>query len=340
MMPKDPVPALLRYLVGAACVVVIVAGLKMAAPMVTLILMSLLLAFAISPVQKWLIRRKFRRGWAVLVTVLIVVVGGSGLFSLLAVSVAGFLDRLPVYEAGLARLGKSLNAFLAGLGIDPAGLLSAQRLEPKQVVAVAGDLLGAVLQGLSNGFFVMIIVVFVLVEMAGRQVRQVKGEKPAAGVQAVFDQAVESVGRYISITAGVGLINAAANYAFLLVLGIDYALTWAVLSFLFSFIPNIGIVMAVLAPATLALLEYGWLRALLVVAGFVAFNFLSDNVLKPRTMKSGLNISPLLTILSVIFWSWVLGAAGTILAVPLTITLQRMVKPQPELVPGGVRKQA
>ena len=330
MSKNDSISPLLRYMISAASIVIIIAGMKLAASIANLILMSLLLAFSISPVQKWLIQKHLPKGLAVLITVLIVVIGGSGLFSILAVSTAGLIDKLPSYETSLTTFWQNLNSLLGNYSVDLSKLLSLQQFEPKQMVKIAGDLLGVILQGLSNGLLVVIIVVFVLIEMAGMQIRQVKGDKIKSGFQDTFDQAVEDVGKYISITGWIGFLNAIANYILLLVLGIDFALTWAVLSFLFNFIPNIGIIMAILAPAIIALLQYGWIRALLIVIGYILFNFIFENVLKPRTMKAGLDIAPLITILSVIFWSWVLGAAGTILAVPLTITLQKLVLEQAE----------
>jgi predicted PurR-regulated permease PerM len=168
--------------------------------------------------------------------------------------------------------------------------------------------------------------VFVLLELASLQYQNFRSQSGRTGFQNRINQVVEDVRKYISITGWNGLINAAANYLWLLVLGVDFALTWAVISFFFNFIPNIGIVMAILPPAVIALLVFGWVRALLVVSGYVVLNFICENVIKPRTMKARLHISPLVTILSVIFWSWVLGAPGTILAVPLTITLQRLAR--------------
>jgi predicted PurR-regulated permease PerM len=182
------------------------------------------------------------------------------------------------------------------------------------------------LQGLSNSLFVAIIMVFVLLELASLQHRNFRSKSGRTRFQNRVNQVVEDVGKYISITGWNGLINAVANFLLLLVLGVDFALTWAVISFFFNFIPNIGIVMAIFPPAVIALLEFGWVRALIVVAGYVVLNFICDNVIKPRTMKARLDISPLVTILSVIFWSWVLGAPGTILAVPLTITLQNLAR--------------
>jgi predicted PurR-regulated permease PerM len=326
-MPKESrLTPILGYLIGGACLVIIVAGLKLAAPIVNIVLISSLLAFSISPIQHWLIRRKIPKGLAVLITVLLILVGGSGLISILAVSVAGLIGKLPDYEAKLAGLWSAIDAFFLGHGINLSGFLSLKEFDPKQLIGLAGNLLGTILQGLSNGVFIIVIMVFVLIELAAMQSRGFRAKTAATGFQSRVNQVMEDVGKFISITGWNGLINATANFLWLLVLGVDAALTWAVISFLFNFIPNFGFIMAVIPPAVVALLTHGWLRAVLVVAGYFVLNFIAENVIKPRTMKARLNMSPLLTILSVIFWSWVLGAPGTIVGVPITITLQRIVK--------------
>lgn len=328
-MTNDAHPSPLQgYLVGAASLVLMVAGLKLAAPIVNLVLISFLLTFSISPVQGWLIQKKCPKGLAVFGTVLLIFVGGLGLLSILTVSVGGLIGELPNYEAKLTSLWNAVNTFFLDHHVNISGLLSLKEFDPKQLAAVAGNLLGTVLQGLSNGVFVIIIMVFALVELSAMQLRSFRATSARTRMQNRVDQVAEDVGKYLSITGGFGLINAAANFLWLLVLGVDFALTWAVISFLFTFIPNIGFVMGIIPPAAIALLEYGWGRALLVVAGYVALSFIVDNVIKPRTMKARLDISPLLTILSVVFWGWVLGATGVVLAVPLTITLQKLAKEQ------------
>jgi AI-2 transport protein TqsA len=328
-MAKDiQISPILGDLVGGAGMVIVVAGLKLAAPIVNLVLISSLLAFSISPIQNWLIRRKFPKGLAVAVTVLLILVGGSVLIFILATSLSGLIEKLPAYQARLTSLWNAVTAFFIKRGIDLTSLLSLKGFGPDRMVAVAGKVLEAVLQALSNSVFVAIIMVFVLIELASLQYDVLGSKSERIGLHKRVNQVVEDVGKYIAITSWIGLINAVANFLWLLVLGIDSALTWAVLSFFFCFIPNIGIVMAILLPALIALLEFGWVRALLVVAGYEVLHFISENVIKPRTMKAQLDLSPLLTILSVIFWSWVLGLPGAILAVPLTITLQKLVKEQ------------
>jgi len=328
-MAKDtPLSSVLDYLVAAASIVLIVAGLKLAAPIVNVILLAFLLAFSISPIQHWLIKKRCPRGLAVSTTILLILTGGSALISILAVSVAGLIGKLPAYEASLTDLWTAIKSFFISRGIDISGLLSLKEFDPKQMVAFAGNIFRAILQGLSNSFFIVIVMVFALVELSSLQSSGLRGKSAGTRLENRVEQAVEDVGKYISITSWSGFLNAVANFLLLLVLGVDFALTWAVISFFFNFIPNIGIVMAVIPPAIIALLESGWVRALLVILGYAILNFIAENVVKPRTMKARLHISPLLTILSVIIWSWVLGAPGTVLAVPLTITIQKLVREQ------------
>ena len=284
-MSNDAHPSpLFSYLVGSASLVLVVAGLKLASPIVNLVLISFLLAFSISPVQDWLIRKKVPKGLAVFGTALLIFVGGLGLISILTVSVGGLIGKLPNYEAKLTSLWNAVNTFFLDHHINISGLLSLKEFDPKQLAAVAGNLLGTVLQGLSNAVFVIIIMVFALVELSAMQLRSFRDRSARTRLQNGLNQVVEDVRKYIAITGGFGLINAAANFLWLLVLGVDFALTWAVISFLFTFIPNIGFVMGIIPPAAIALLEYGWGRALLVIAGYVALSFIVDNVIKPRTI--------------------------------------------------------
>jgi predicted PurR-regulated permease PerM len=115
----------------------------------------------------------------------------------------------------------------------------------------------------------------------------------------------------------------------MLSLGTDLALVWAVLGFVMNFVPSVGIILSVVPPALLTLLEFGWVRALIIVLGFLVLNFLIDNVIKPRFMQSGLDVSPLVGLLSLVVWSFLLGPTGALLALPLTIALKRVFEEPP-----------
>ena len=94
------------------------------------------------------------------------------------------------------------------------------------------------------------------------------------------------------------------------------------MAFLLNFIPNIGSILAA-APAILtALVELDATTALLVAVGYVVVNFLVGNILEPRIMGASLGLRMLVVFLSLIFWGWVLGAIGMLLAVPLTMAVK------------------
>jgi hypothetical protein len=126
----------------------------------------------------------------------------------------------------------------------------------------------------------------------------------------------------MGVRAVLGLIAAVLDYALLEAMGVDYALLWGVLSFLLSFVPNIGFTLSLVPPTLLALVEKGWPSALIVLIAYQVINNVIDNVIGPRFVGREMKISALLSFLSVIFWAWVLGATGAILAVPLTVLIR------------------
>ena len=339
-MNTSSIPPLLRYLTGTAAIVLIVAGLKEAASLVSLILLAFLLAFSVTPILRWFIDRKMKPALALLLTLLIVLLGSLMVVSVTAGSIVQLVDALPKYEAGLASLKDSVLGLLAKTGIDTTTILPESQIQPSQVLKVAASVLGTALNFMSQGLIIVLIMAFILVELAPEYAAEASKGKSRSVARTRFMRAGDDVVRYVSITGWNGFLNAVANLGWLVVLGVDFPMTWAFLSFLFNFVPNFGFILAVVPPALLAYLESGWMTAGLVVLGYLILNFVAENILKPRTMKKGLEISPLLTILSVIVWTWILGPAGTILAVPLTVTLQKLVLEQVTFEEGESRTTA
>jgi predicted PurR-regulated permease PerM len=142
------------------------------------------------------------------------------------------------------------------------------------------------------------------------------------------------VRQYLIITALTGLGFAVLVYLLMLLVGTDLPLVWAVLAFIMNFVPNVGIILSVIPPVILTLLEWGWQRTLVILAGFLVLNFVVDNLVKPRFMQSGLDVPPLVGLLSLVVWAYLLGPIGTILALPLTIALRRVLQDADLTVPG------
>ena len=121
-----------------------------------------------------------------------------------------------------------------------------------------------------------------------------------------------------------GAMFAVAVWLVMVLLGVDLPVLWAVLALVLSFVPGIGFVLAMIPPAMLALLEFGPTRALILVATFVVINNVVDNVIKPRFLKEGFDLSPFVMFAAILFWAYVLGPTGALLAVPLTTAVRRL----------------
>src|SRR6185436_9806492 len=156
-------------------------------------------------------------------------------------------------------------------------------------------------------------------EMERRASKRARDHSPLAERFLAFSDTLRG---YMAVRAVLGLAAAVLDYLVLLMLGVEHALLWGVLSFLLSFVPNIGFTLSMLPPMLLALLEHGWVSALIVFAAYQVINTVIDNVIGPRFVGKQMNISALLSFLSVLFWTWLLGPTGAILAVPLTVLVR------------------
>jgi AI-2 transport protein TqsA len=140
----------------------------------------------------------------------------------------------------------------------------------------------------------------------------------------------QSVVRQFGLRAIVNLVTGAGVTVLLFVLGVDFPLLWGILTFFLSFVPYIGLVLAVAPAVVLALAEFGVSRAVIVIAGVVVINVLAENVLSPMMMGRGLNLSPTVVFLSFIIWAWLLGGPGAFLALPITLFVAVMFDTFPE----------
>ena len=132
--------------------------------------------------------------------------------------------------------------------------------------------------------------------------------------------------RYLVVRAKLGLFAAVLSFVLLFVLGVPFPVLWAILVFAASFVPNIGSVIAVIPPTLLAYLDSGLGTAAMVVIGYALINFAQDQFLQPVVMGSELNLSPLVVFIAVVVWVWILGPAGALLAVPLTVGLVMLLE--------------
>jgi len=314
-----------RILISGACIVIIVAGMKAASSILGFVLFAVLLSTCISPLVTLIASKGVPRNLALAITILVVILGGFFLVTLIGTSISRLVQALPGYESRLAELKDAIMSVFARFDVNISDLFSREELDPQRIIRISTSFLSIVLNAVSTSLFLFILVALMLVEVVGFEAKIQEGIGVGTTLRARLFEVRKDIRKFVSITALTGLVTALANVILLVILGVDFPALWGVLSFLLSFIPAIGGILSFIPPALLAFLEFGWTKALIVIIGFIVINNLADNVLKPKLMKKGLDISILLIFLSLIFWSWVLGPIGAILAIPLTLFINRFV---------------
>lgn len=325
-----PLASLTRLLLTVASAVVVLAGMRAAAPVIGPVAIALLITIAWSPASQWL----RRRGWPSIVASLTGIAVGIVVIALLALLIWSSLlqlqENLPAYEPRVESLRASINGFLSRLPFETSSLLEAESLQPQAIVGYALTFVGGITSTAGDLAVLILIMAFLMIEgVRYPQKLRVAFEASPASTERL-DRFVKSMRSYVVLNTIFGVMAGAANTVLLVIVGVDLALLWGVLSFLLSFLPNIGFVLALAPPAALALLQFGIARAVVVVIGFVVINFLIDNVIKPRFYGGSLDLSPAVVVLSLVFWGWLLGPVGALLAVPLSISVRLLLESHDE----------
>lgn len=320
-LPVTPPPRLSPHyhlLVATAALVIIAAGIRASAQVLNSILLAMLLTVTVVPAFDALRRRGVSQGAAVILTSLLLVGGLVVLLGVLGLSGTRLLQVLPHYQDRAQSLRQDLESLLMARGIEPERVLSLELVDPNRLLGLAAGVLSGLGRVLSQALLLILIVAFFLAERGVRDRLFKAGGTP--------ERVARDVRQYLGITALTGLGFSVLIYVVMLIVGTDLALVWAVLAFIMNFVPNVGIILSVVPPVLLTLLELGWQRAVIVLASFLVLNFVIDNVVKPRFMLSGLDLPPIIGLLSLLVWAYLLGPIGTLLAVPITIAIRRVLR--------------
>ncbi len=311
-----------RLLFIMAALVVIFWGIYQAQSAVVALLVSFFLATIGTPAVAWLRRKRIPR----VAAVLIVVVGMVAVLFILGVlvgaSINSFSSALPSLQARLEQQVTMLRDLLArrGIGIPDKSLLT--HINPGSVMGLVAGIFAGLSSVLSNIVLILLTVTFILIEAASfpDKLRSALG-KPQTSFSR-FDRFADDIKHYMVIKTAISLINGILIWLWLTILGVDFSALWGLLAFLLHYIPNIGSVIAAIPAVLLALIQFGPVRAALVAAGYIMFEFVLGNIIEPRIMGRGLGLSTLVVFLSLVFWGSLLGLFGMILSVPITMTLK------------------
>src|SRR5215208_8150261 len=236
-------PSLFRVIVALAAAVVVLVGMRLAAPILNPILFAVVVALLFSPLYSWLRRRGLSTPLALVIMLVFVGAIFAGLFFTLGTSISRFTERLSFYTSQLDVRLDDLDALIERLGISNVDLQDV--VKPGALADALGVVLSGIAGFLSDLFLILMIMLFLLGEgpaIMNRLRASVHEDNPQVARLTVFGQ---NVVRQFGLRAIVNLVTGAGVTVLLFVLGVDFPLLWGILTFFLSFVPYIGLVLAV-----------------------------------------------------------------------------------------------
>jgi predicted PurR-regulated permease PerM len=326
-VPRRPgLPRLAMVAMVAGSLVLVLAGARATAGIIGPAFLALVLTITVHPVRRALVRRNVPEWLVAVAVVLSVYVLLISVSLALVVSAGRLAQLLPQYQDEFTTYTNELTSWLSSLGVsqDQASSVG-QSIDPSSVVGVIGDAFNAVLAVVSSFFFVVTVALMMAFDTGGveRVLGVVRRTRPHL-VDALVSFA-HGTRVYMAVAAGFGFIVAVIDGIALYFMGVPGAFIWAVLAFVTNFIPNIGFVIGVIPPAIIGLLEGGPALMIGVIVVYSVINVVIQSVIQPRYVGDAVGLSPTITLLSLIFWAWLLGAIGALLAVPFSLFMRAVL---------------
>ena len=306
-------------LIAAALFVIVVAGMRAAAPIINPFLLSVFLATLCAPPLFWLQRQGVPNGLAVSAIILGLLVVALLLMVFVGRSLNTLSQQLPVYQERLSETLTQVFAWLNSLGLDMTKLALADYVTPRKIMGLVYFGL-SIFRGLfTHMFLILLTVLFILLETSGFPRKLQAAFPDPERTLGHFKTITANVNRYMGFKALFSLLTGVSIWGLLALIGVDFAGTWGLLAFFLNFIPAIGSFIAAIPAIIWALVQLGLPSALLTLLAYLVVNITIGNLLEPKFMGRKLGLSTLVVFLSLLFWGWVLGPIGMVLSVPLTM---------------------
>jgi AI-2 transport protein TqsA len=317
------VPRSIIVLLGFVGVVVVGIGTKAASGIIGPTMLALVLTIAVLPIGRW----AREHGWPTWVATLTAL---AAAYLILLVMVVGmvvclikFADLLPSYAAEAKDLTKNAEDSLAQLGLSTGSTSDAlSKLDPTRFAEVLAGLISGILDALGFLFFVITLMFFFVVAVPGFAPRVSALQRTKPELAASMGKFLRGCQTYLLMTALFGAIVGVLDAGALWLLGVPLPLVWGFFSFLTNFVPNIGFIIGIIPPAFLALLDDGWRGLLLVALAYSILNVTIQTFIQPRIVGNSVGLSAEITFMSLVVWTFLLGALGALLAVPMTLLLR------------------
>jgi AI-2 transport protein TqsA len=311
---NNPQGRLVIYLVALASIFLILFGIRASAYIINPILLAAVITITVLPVPSRLTKRGMPGWLALVLSILLVVVLLGLVIATVFFSITKLSTELPTYLASASQ--QASTDLAATEGSDTSTQIEQVTIS---IGPVAQSLLASV-AGLLVQFGLALAIFFFMISAAlSLPAPSRMGLDPNLPAISRIATLTEDVRKYMTVLTGVNFLVGLGDTAFLLFLGVDYALLWGLLAWFMGYIPSIGFIIALIPPLILAYAQYGLQTAIWVLIGYVLINGGVQNFIQPRIMGQGLKINPVVVFVGLFVWGYLLGGIGALLAVPLTL---------------------
>lgn len=312
-----------------ACLIIIIAGLKAASDIVVPMLLTVFFAIITAPAYLALLRRGVPSVLALII--MIVFIGVFGFFGveLFAKSLKGFSGNIPKYQASLSVQLAHVWDMMEANGIDAPNEFVAEYINPQKAISFMGGLASALSGTLAKALLIFVVVIFILLETSSlpNKIKSIDGVDDETWNR--LSKTVDDVRKYLSLKTMMSLLTGILVTIWLTIMDVDYPILLGVIAFMLNYVPTVGSIIAGIPGVLLAFVQFGLGPAGFVMLGYFVVNIGVSNLLEPKFFGKGLGVSPLIIILSMIFWGWVFGPVGMLLSVPLTMTVKVALEANP-----------
>jgi AI-2 transport protein TqsA len=318
----------MRSLLAVAGTLIVIFAVRLASPVIAPLCLAAVLAIAFEPLTRRLAERGIPRWCAAIATNLLVLAIVAAVAAIVLQAATDIIDQLPRYSAALGALEHDVATWLDTHDLERVARSMNEVDAAARLPAAAEPVLRGTIDIIQTLILVVVVTAFIQVDAPGLRRAVMKRADTHAGD---VDEAIDRIQRYMIVKGLMSLANGVLLGLWCWAWGVEGAFLWGVLAFALNFIPVVGSLMAALPPVALALVLGSWPDAVGVAAGYVAVNLVVDNIIEPRVMGRAAGLSPLVVLLGMLFWGFVLGPIGALLSVPLTIVVGTALERSPGL---------
>ncbi len=309
--------------------IITIAGIKIGAPIINPILMAIFFSVIIFHPINWLKKKGVNGVLAILIVVFGLLLLMFGIGGAVTRSIMQFSHNLPFYKNELHEITRSTVNLLNGYGMDISPNNVTENFNAGSAFSYAGDFISGVGGLLGQITLLVLVAAFILGETNSFPIK-LKAVLKDPDVSLVNITIISrNIRYYLGVKTVTGLIGGGLTTIVLAIMKIEYAIIWGILVLLMRYIPNIGSIIAAIPIVLFVLIQDGLTGVFYFGIAYTLINFIIGQIVEPKFLAKGMNLSTLAVFLSLVFWGWILGDVGMLLAVPITMGMKISLEARP-----------